>query len=312
MSRRQGLLSVTTAPASSTVLKGFNSVAGAYVPPQPAVKTLRRSSFVTHGNARHQPGRPGGVEPDCYVSNGEAGTSPALPAPLGPALFPSAPVRPTRSGRPGGQLSVTTLPWQATFDREPVTAPRSGSMVARHVVPSGLAPCHAWPVVATYGHQETAGRTVSRACRKVAALAYRSAGSMCIDRSTTRLRPRYTSVSEVRSGADLTTIKGTLSFAWWVVHPTGLRNQTTVDGDIRESHSWWWIGAAGERKEDSAADFCKKIEAEAKRAVIGQRAEGRGQMLTRLAFYPLTWTLSGFAPSSDYAVCRASIPWFAA
>jgi len=47
-------------------------------------------------------------------------------------------------------------------------------------------------------------------------------------------------------------------------------NDTTKSELLEAGDCWWWIGAAGERRNDSATDFYKQIEAEAIRAGRGQ------------------------------------------
>jgi hypothetical protein len=44
---------------------------------------------------------------------------------------------------------------------------------------------------------------------------------------------------------------------------------TTKPQLLEVGEAWWWIGAAGERRDDSASDFHKQIEAEATRAGKG-------------------------------------------
>jgi hypothetical protein len=51
---------------------------------------------------------------------------------------------------------------------------------------------------------------------------------------------------------------------------TRLERADTTEPELLEvGEAWWWIGAAGERRDDSASDFYKQIEAEATRAGKG-------------------------------------------
>lgn len=72
-------------------------------------------------------------------------------------------------------------------------------------------------------------------------------------------------------------IKALSDRAWFRVKVTDLRGAATelTPADTAETEllntgeAWWWLCAAGERREDSATDFYKAIEAEAIRAGAG-------------------------------------------
>lgn len=75
----------------------------------------------------------------------------------------------------------------------------------------------------------------------------------------------------VRSLSDLVWFKVKITNRRGIV--TELPHEGHAQDDIVLSQSWWWVCAAGERKQDSPSDFYKLIEAEAVRAAKG--ADGR-------------------------------------
>jgi len=72
-------------------------------------------------------------------------------------------------------------------------------------------------------------------------------------------------------------IKSLTDRVWLKCKVTNLRgavtqldpSDTTETELLNSANAWWWLGAAGERKEDSASDFYKSIEAEATRLASG-------------------------------------------
>lgn len=48
---------------------------------------------------------------------------------------------------------------------------------------------------------------------------------------------------------------------------------------LADADAWWWLGAAGERKADSASDFYKSIEAEAERRGKGKQGVSTAHLL---------------------------------
>ncbi|MCU1632277.1 MAG: hypothetical protein JWM61_929 [Micrococcaceae bacterium] len=54
---------------------------------------------------------------------------------------------------------------------------------------------------------------------------------------------------------------------------------------VADADAWWWLGAAGERKADSASDFYKLIEAEALRRGKGQQGVSSSHLLPGVIDY---------------------------
>jgi hypothetical protein len=88
-------------------------------------------------------------------------------------------------------------------------------------------------------------------------------------------------------------IKALTDRVWFKVKVVNLRGAATqlTPSDTAESEilaaadAWWWLGAAGERKEDSSTDFYKSIEAEAARHRSGSESAGSTHLLPQSIDY---------------------------
>lgn len=91
---------------------------------------------------------------------------------------------------------------------------------------------------------------------------------------------------EVRSGGS-EPVRALSDRIWWKVKTSGLRGVVTelAAGELSElkvhARDAWWGGAAGVRKEDSAGDFYRQIESEARRQGRGTGKPGTRHLLPR-------------------------------